>query len=145
MVREKQDVVVVNMDPVMHDIQAYETSQLGPRVLFNVPLPMNPQHPRDLPKKMSTSMRQRRFRPSAQGLTLILAFVLGGWTGPNVLTLFNPASSVPTSPNQPSSTSSLPSRATLTMGKHCIRHAPVAPSSATRATSGRRAAPGFEI
>ena len=47
-VRDEQDVLVVNMDPVMHDIQAYETSHLGPRVLFNVPLPMNPQHPRDL-------------------------------------------------------------------------------------------------
>jgi hypothetical protein len=47
-VRDDQDVVVVNMDPVMHDIQAYETSNLGPRVLFNVPLPMNPQHPRDI-------------------------------------------------------------------------------------------------
>ena len=46
--REKRDVVVVNMDPVMHDIQAYETSQLGPRMLFNVPLPINPHHPRDL-------------------------------------------------------------------------------------------------
>src|SRR5256712_8403823 len=39
-------VEVVNMDPVMHDIQAYETSELGPRVLFNVPLPMNPHHPK---------------------------------------------------------------------------------------------------
>jgi hypothetical protein len=39
---------VVNMDPAMHDIQAYETSELGPRVLFNVPLPMNPLHPREL-------------------------------------------------------------------------------------------------
>lgn len=47
-VRDEQDVVVVNMDPVMHDIQAYETSNLGPRVLFNVPLPMNPSHPRDI-------------------------------------------------------------------------------------------------
>jgi hypothetical protein len=47
-VRDQADVVVVNMDPVMHDIQAYETSQLGPRVLFNVPLPMNPLHPRNL-------------------------------------------------------------------------------------------------
>jgi carboxypeptidase family protein len=55
-VREKQDVVVVNMDPVMHDIQAYETSQLGPRVLFNIPLPMNPQHPRDL-KDMSDAAK----------------------------------------------------------------------------------------
>jgi hypothetical protein len=32
------------MDPVFHDIQAYETSHLGPRVLFNTPLPMNPHH-----------------------------------------------------------------------------------------------------
>ena len=54
--REKQDVVVVNMDPVMHDIQAYETSQLGPRVLFNVPLPMNPQHPRDLKDRSDAAM-----------------------------------------------------------------------------------------
>jgi hypothetical protein len=45
-VRDKARVEVVNMDPVMHDIQAYETSHLGPRVLFNVPLPMNPLHPR---------------------------------------------------------------------------------------------------
>src|SRR5581483_6680483 len=45
-VRDKEDVVVINMDPVMHDIQAYETSHLGPRVLFNTPLPMNPHHSR---------------------------------------------------------------------------------------------------
>lgn len=45
-VRDEYDVKVVNMDPVMHDIQAYETSHLGPRVLFNVPLPMNPHHPK---------------------------------------------------------------------------------------------------
>ena len=45
-VRDRGKVEVVNMDPVMHDIQAYETSELGPRVLFNVPLPMNPHHPR---------------------------------------------------------------------------------------------------
>lgn len=55
-VREKQDVVVVNMDPVMHDIQAYETSQLGARVLFNVPLPMNPQHPRDLKDRSDAAL-----------------------------------------------------------------------------------------
>jgi len=47
-VRNKRSVEVVNMDPAMHDIQAYETSELGPRVLFNVPLPMNPLHPRSL-------------------------------------------------------------------------------------------------
>ncbi len=47
-VRDQQPVIVVNMDPVMHDIQAYETSHLGPRVLFNTPLPMNPHHRRDV-------------------------------------------------------------------------------------------------
>jgi hypothetical protein len=46
-VRNGHAVEVVNMDPVMHDIQAYETSpQLGPRVLFNSPLPMNAHHQR---------------------------------------------------------------------------------------------------
>jgi hypothetical protein len=55
-VREKENVVVVNMDPVMHDIQAYESSQLGARVLFNVPLPMNPQHPRDIKDRSDAAM-----------------------------------------------------------------------------------------
>ena len=55
-VRSDQTVTVVNMDPVMHDIQAYETSQLGPRVLFNVPLPMNPQHPRNLKDRSDAGM-----------------------------------------------------------------------------------------
>ena len=40
-VRNRDKVEVVNMDPVLHDIQAYETSHLGARVLFNVPLPMS--------------------------------------------------------------------------------------------------------
>jgi len=47
-VRDQSDVVIMNMDPVMHDIQAYETSHLGPRVLFNTPLPMNPHHKRNV-------------------------------------------------------------------------------------------------
>ena len=55
-VRDDQSVTVVNMDPVMHDIQAYETSQLGARVLFNVPLPMNPQHPRNLKDRSDAGM-----------------------------------------------------------------------------------------
>jgi hypothetical protein len=46
-VKDQADVRVVNMDPVFHDIQAYETSHLGPRVLFNTPLPMNPHHKRN--------------------------------------------------------------------------------------------------
>jgi len=46
-VRDRHDVKVVNMDPAMHDIQAYETSHLGPRVLFNVPLPISPKYSRE--------------------------------------------------------------------------------------------------
>lgn len=47
-VKDQAEVTVINMDPVMHDIQAYETSHLGPRVLFNTPLPMNPHHQRNV-------------------------------------------------------------------------------------------------
>ena len=47
LVRDLHDVVVVNMDPAFHDIQAYETSNLGPRVLFNVPLPISKRYPRE--------------------------------------------------------------------------------------------------
>ncbi len=41
--RDKDEITVVNMDPVEHDIQGYETARTrGARVLFNRPLPMNP-------------------------------------------------------------------------------------------------------
>lgn len=47
-VRSGHGVEVINMDPVMHDIQAYETSHSqGARVLFNSPLPFNHRHQRD--------------------------------------------------------------------------------------------------
>lgn len=47
-VRDEHGIEVVNMDPVMHDIQAYETSLAqGTRVLFNSPLPFNPRHQRE--------------------------------------------------------------------------------------------------
>ena len=55
-VRDDQTVTVVNMDPVMHDIQAYETSHLGARVLFNLPLPMNPQHPRNFKERSNAAL-----------------------------------------------------------------------------------------
>ena len=46
-VRSGHGIEVVNMDPVMHDIQAYETStEMGTRVLFNSPLPFNHLHRR---------------------------------------------------------------------------------------------------
>jgi carboxypeptidase family protein len=47
LVRDDHEVVVVNMDPAMHDVQAYETSHLGPRVLFNVPLPISRRYPHE--------------------------------------------------------------------------------------------------
>jgi len=46
-VRSEHGIEVVNMDPVMHDIQAYETSIThGTRVLFNSPLSFNQKHHR---------------------------------------------------------------------------------------------------
>ncbi|MEO5956939.1 MAG: carboxypeptidase-like regulatory domain-containing protein [Nitrospiraceae bacterium] len=46
-VRNGHAVEVINMDPVMHDIQGYETSlEFGARTLFNTPLVMNQQHHR---------------------------------------------------------------------------------------------------
>jgi hypothetical protein len=44
-VRDQTEIAVVNMDPIEHDIQGYETARTrGARVLFNRPLPMNPFH-----------------------------------------------------------------------------------------------------
>jgi len=63
-VRDDQSVTVVNMDPVMHDIQAYETSHLGPRVLFNVPLPMNPQHPRNFKDRSDAALYHKHMAGS---------------------------------------------------------------------------------
>lgn len=43
--RDRDKITVVNMDPVEHDIQGYETNRTrGARVLFNRPLPMNAFH-----------------------------------------------------------------------------------------------------
>ncbi len=42
-IKDRGKIEVVNMDPVEHDIQGYETARSrGARVLFNRPLPMNP-------------------------------------------------------------------------------------------------------
>ena len=48
-VRDRQDIKVVNMDPVLHDIQGYETSKFGARVLFNVPPADEQQSPKTRP------------------------------------------------------------------------------------------------
>ncbi len=43
--KDQDELTVINMDPVEHDIQGYETArERGARVLFNRPLPMNPFH-----------------------------------------------------------------------------------------------------
>ncbi|RMH07245.1 MAG: carboxypeptidase regulatory-like domain-containing protein [Nitrospirae bacterium] len=43
--KDRDEITVINMDPVEHDIQGYETARVrGARVLFNRPLPMNPFH-----------------------------------------------------------------------------------------------------
>ena len=43
--RDRDEITVINMDPVEHDIQGYETARVrGARILFNRPLPMNPFH-----------------------------------------------------------------------------------------------------
>jgi hypothetical protein len=65
-VRDRSDVIVMNMDPVMHDIQAYETSHLGPRVLFNTPLPMNPHHKRFVSAETHEHLAGQPVRESIQ-------------------------------------------------------------------------------
>jgi len=65
-VRDRSEVVVMNMDPVMHDIQAYETSHLGPRVLFNTPLPMNPHHKRFVSAETHEHLAGQPVRESIQ-------------------------------------------------------------------------------
>ena len=43
--QDKDEITVINMDPIEHDIQGYETArERGARILFNRPLPMNPFH-----------------------------------------------------------------------------------------------------
>ena len=62
-VRNGHAVEVVNMDPVMHDIQGYETSlEAGARVLFNTPLVMNHQG-----KRRQLRSRQQHAPPEVPG------------------------------------------------------------------------------
>jgi hypothetical protein len=44
-IKDQDELTVINMDPIEHDIQGYETArERGARILFNRPLPMNPFH-----------------------------------------------------------------------------------------------------
>ena len=44
-VRNHQEVRIVNMDPILHDIQIYEVAPFGSEVMVHRPLRMNPHHP----------------------------------------------------------------------------------------------------
>ena len=44
-VRNPQTIHIVNMDPIIHDIQVYEVAPFGSEVLWHRPLRMNPHHP----------------------------------------------------------------------------------------------------
>jgi len=44
-IKDEDELTVINMDPIEHDIQGYETArERGARILFNRPLPMNSFH-----------------------------------------------------------------------------------------------------
>ncbi len=46
-VRDNSEIRVVNMDPILHDVQLYETAPFGSEVMFHRPLRLNPHHPKD--------------------------------------------------------------------------------------------------
>ncbi len=48
-VRNQHDIRFFNMDPVVHDVQMYETAPNGSSVIFHRPLRMNPYHSLDQP------------------------------------------------------------------------------------------------
>ena len=43
-VRNQQEIRFLNMDPIVHDIQLYETAPNGSSIIFHRPLRMNPYH-----------------------------------------------------------------------------------------------------
>ena len=49
-VRDQQEIRFQNMDPVVHDVQMYETAPHGSSIIFHRPLRMNPYHSRQEPQ-----------------------------------------------------------------------------------------------
>ncbi len=47
-VRDQQPMHIVNMDPIIHDVQVYETAPFGSKVMMHRPLRLNPHHPKNL-------------------------------------------------------------------------------------------------
>lgn len=46
-VRDQQPIRVVNMDPIIHEVQLYETAPFGSEVMVHRPLRLNPYHPKN--------------------------------------------------------------------------------------------------
>ncbi len=46
-VKDQQPLHIVNMDPIIHDVQIYETAPFGTKVMLHRPLRLNPFHPKD--------------------------------------------------------------------------------------------------
>jgi hypothetical protein len=49
-VRDRQPIHIKNMDPIIHDVQMYETAPFGAKVMLHRPLRLNPFHPKDVLK-----------------------------------------------------------------------------------------------
>ena len=49
-VKDHQPIHIVNMDPIIHDVQVYETAPFGTKIMMHRPLRLNPFHPKDLLK-----------------------------------------------------------------------------------------------
>ena len=47
-VRDQQPMHIINMDPIIHDVQVYETAPFGNKVMLHRPLRLNPNHPKNL-------------------------------------------------------------------------------------------------
>ena len=47
-VRDQQPLHIVNMDPIIHDVQVYEKAPFGSKVMMHRPLRLNPHHPKNL-------------------------------------------------------------------------------------------------
>jgi hypothetical protein len=46
-VRDRQPLHIVNMDPIIHDVQIYETAPFGAKIMLHRPLRLNPFHPKN--------------------------------------------------------------------------------------------------
>jgi len=46
-VKNQQPLHIINMDPIIHDVQIYETAPFGSKVMLHRPLRLNPFHPKN--------------------------------------------------------------------------------------------------